>query len=198
MKTSAARPHEKARRRHVGRADARVQRGSGVLVDRVADDIRRAAAHDLPVLRSVRVRRVRDCAKPFERLAHGRYVAGRRVSGDSLDQARGGPRRRPGAGASRAVGRRAVAGAQEGIEKRNPKSIAIDVSRVFAFNDGLSAGELEGMRDGLGPEVDREVQARRRSRARSHRHATARGGRDVPQDAAGRVGDHRHGVLERR
>jgi Xaa-Pro aminopeptidase len=37
------------------------------------------------------------------------------------------------------------------IEKRNPKSIAIDVSRVFAFNDGLSAGELEGMREALGP-----------------------------------------------
>ena len=37
------------------------------------------------------------------------------------------------------------------IEKRNPKSIAIDVSRIFAFNDGLSAGELEGMREALGP-----------------------------------------------
>jgi Xaa-Pro aminopeptidase len=37
------------------------------------------------------------------------------------------------------------------IEKRNPKSIAIDVSRVFAFEDGLSAGELEGMREALGP-----------------------------------------------
>jgi hypothetical protein len=37
------------------------------------------------------------------------------------------------------------------IEKRNPKSIAIDVSTVFAFNDGLSAGELEGMSKALGP-----------------------------------------------
>ena len=37
------------------------------------------------------------------------------------------------------------------IEKRNPKVIAIDVSHVFAFNDGLSAGELEGMREALGP-----------------------------------------------
>ena len=37
------------------------------------------------------------------------------------------------------------------IEKRNPQSIAINVSRVFAFNDGLSAGELEGMREALGP-----------------------------------------------
>jgi Xaa-Pro aminopeptidase len=37
------------------------------------------------------------------------------------------------------------------IEKRNPKAIAIDVSTVFAFNDGLSAGELEGMSKALGP-----------------------------------------------
>ena len=37
------------------------------------------------------------------------------------------------------------------IEERNPKSIAVDVSRTFAFSDGLSAGELEGMRAALGP-----------------------------------------------
>jgi Xaa-Pro aminopeptidase len=36
------------------------------------------------------------------------------------------------------------------IEKRNPQSIAINTSRVFAFNDGLSAGELDGMREALG------------------------------------------------
>jgi Xaa-Pro aminopeptidase len=39
------------------------------------------------------------------------------------------------------------------IEKRNPRVIAIDVSRVFAFNDGLSAGEYEGMREALGPSI---------------------------------------------
>jgi hypothetical protein len=38
------------------------------------------------------------------------------------------------------------------IEKRNPKSIAIDVSTVFAFTDGLSAGEFEGMSRALGPQ----------------------------------------------
>lgn len=37
------------------------------------------------------------------------------------------------------------------IEKRNPQSIAINTSRVFAFNDGLSAGELDGMKEALGP-----------------------------------------------
>ena len=37
------------------------------------------------------------------------------------------------------------------VEQRNPRSIAIDRSRVFAFSDGLSSGELDGMRQALGP-----------------------------------------------
>jgi hypothetical protein len=37
------------------------------------------------------------------------------------------------------------------VEERKPRSINIDVSRTFAFSDGLSAGELEGMRAALGP-----------------------------------------------
>jgi hypothetical protein len=37
------------------------------------------------------------------------------------------------------------------VEERKPKTINIDVSRTFAFSDGLSAGELEGMRAALGP-----------------------------------------------
>src|SRR6476646_5069375 len=36
------------------------------------------------------------------------------------------------------------------IERRNPKVIGVDVSRTFAFSDGLSAGELEGMSGMLG------------------------------------------------
>src|SRR5215207_9562321 len=36
------------------------------------------------------------------------------------------------------------------VEQRNPKVIGIDVSRTFAFSDGLSAGELEGMSEALG------------------------------------------------
>ena len=36
------------------------------------------------------------------------------------------------------------------LEERDPARIAIDVSADFAFGDGLSAGELEGMRRGLG------------------------------------------------
>jgi hypothetical protein len=36
------------------------------------------------------------------------------------------------------------------IEERNPERIAVNVSRVFAFSDGLSAGESKGMRQALG------------------------------------------------
>jgi hypothetical protein len=38
------------------------------------------------------------------------------------------------------------------LEERQPKSIAINVSRVFAFGDGLTHGEYEGMTEALGPE----------------------------------------------
>ncbi len=36
------------------------------------------------------------------------------------------------------------------VEERQPRRIAIDVSRTHAFSDGLSAGEYEGMREALG------------------------------------------------
>jgi len=36
------------------------------------------------------------------------------------------------------------------IEERNPKTIGIDRSTVFAFSDGLSSGELQGMSQALG------------------------------------------------
>ena len=38
------------------------------------------------------------------------------------------------------------------IAERNPRVIAINTSRTFAFADGLSAGEYEGMKEALGPE----------------------------------------------
>ncbi len=40
---------------------------------------------------------------------------------------------------------------KDAIERRNPKVIAINTSRTFAFADGLSSGELDGMRESLGP-----------------------------------------------
>ncbi|MEP6763448.1 MAG: Xaa-Pro aminopeptidase [Gemmatimonadaceae bacterium] len=39
------------------------------------------------------------------------------------------------------------------IEERNPKKIAINTSRTFAFADGLSAGERDGMSESLGPAI---------------------------------------------
>jgi hypothetical protein len=39
---------------------------------------------------------------------------------------------------------------REVLEERNPKSIAVNTSRVWAFADGLSSGELDGMQVSLG------------------------------------------------
>ena len=38
------------------------------------------------------------------------------------------------------------------IEERKPKKIAINTSRTFAFADGLSSGERDGMQQALGPQ----------------------------------------------
>src|SRR5919198_1558819 len=40
---------------------------------------------------------------------------------------------------------------KEVVEERRPRVIGIDRSTVFAFSDGLSSGELQGMSDALGP-----------------------------------------------
>lgn len=37
------------------------------------------------------------------------------------------------------------------VEERKPRVIAIDRSKTFAFDDGLSSGELQGMTEALGP-----------------------------------------------
>ena len=43
------------------------------------------------------------------------------------------------------------------IEERNPRKIAINTSRTFAFADGLSSGEKEGMLEALGPALGAKV-----------------------------------------
>lgn len=43
------------------------------------------------------------------------------------------------------------------IDERRPRRIAVNVSRTFAFADGLSAGEYEGMLDALGPAIARRL-----------------------------------------
>ncbi|MEO7087055.1 MAG: M24 family metallopeptidase [Gemmatimonadaceae bacterium] len=91
-----------------------------------------------------------DCGKPFERLAMGGTSQGGVYKAIRSTKAPSGP------AGGRAEAQAELWGDEQWqvlkteIEKRNPKSIAIDVSRVFAFNDGLSAGELEGMSEALG------------------------------------------------
>ncbi len=91
------------------------------------------------------------CTKPIERLAMGGTSQGGVFTAIRSTKPASGP-----------AGGRSEAQAElwgddqwqvlkQEVAKRNPKSIAIDVSRVFAFNDGLSAGEYEGMREALGP-----------------------------------------------
>jgi Xaa-Pro aminopeptidase len=43
------------------------------------------------------------------------------------------------------------------IEERNPQRIALNTSRTFAFADGLSSGEKEGMLQALGPALAAKV-----------------------------------------
>jgi Xaa-Pro aminopeptidase len=40
---------------------------------------------------------------------------------------------------------------KEVVEERKPKVIGIDRSKVFAFDDGLASGEMQGMSEALGP-----------------------------------------------
>ncbi len=43
------------------------------------------------------------------------------------------------------------------IEQRNPKKIAVNTSRTFAFADGLTSGERDGMLQALGPALAAKV-----------------------------------------
>jgi hypothetical protein len=91
------------------------------------------------------------CDKPIERIALGGTSQGGVFTADRSTKAPSGP-------AGGQVQQNAELWGDEQwqalvaeIEKRNPQSIAINTSRVFAFNDGLSSGELDGMREALGP-----------------------------------------------
>ncbi len=43
------------------------------------------------------------------------------------------------------------------VRERNPKAIAVNISREHNFADGLTAGEWEQMREALGPDLERRV-----------------------------------------
>jgi Xaa-Pro aminopeptidase len=92
-----------------------------------------------------------NCAKPFERLAMGGTSQGGVYTAVRSTKPAAGPAGGQLQAQAELWGDEQWQILKQEIEKRNPKSIAINVSTVFAFNDGLSAGELEGMRAALGP-----------------------------------------------
>ena len=94
-----------------------------------------------------------DCAKPFERLAMGGTSQGGVYQAIRSTKPAAGPAGGQVQAQAELWGDEQWQVLKTEIDKRNPKSIAIDVSRMFAFNDGLSAGELEGMREALGPSL---------------------------------------------
>ena len=76
------------------------------------------------------------------------------------------------------------------IEERNPRVIGINRSTVFAFSDGLSSGELQGMSAALGEKWTARFKNAEGAAARAHRVAPARRGGVLPADAgAGLVHD---------
>ena len=139
-----------ARHRHVGRADARIQRGSGVLVDHLAGNVLRAPPHDLRVLRQVR--RGQRAGDAGVRRAHRarRNVAGRRLRRAQLDESRDRRGRRP---PGRALGRRAVDGAQAGdrrAQAEGDRHRSVDDVRVQRRPvERRAAGDERGARRGV-------------------------------------------------
>ncbi len=99
-----------------------------------------------------------DCAKPFERLAMGGTSQGGVYRAIRSTKPAAGPAGGQVQAQAELWGDEQWQVLKTEIEKRNPKVVAIDVSRVFAFNDGLSAGELEGMRAALGPAIAAKFQ----------------------------------------
>lgn len=99
-----------------------------------------------------------ECTKPFERLAMGGTSQGGVYQAIRSTKPAAGPAGGQVQAQAELWGDEQWKVLKTEIEKRTPKVIAIDVSRVFAFNDGLSAGELEGMRQALGPALAAKFQ----------------------------------------
>jgi len=91
-----------------------------------------------------------SCSKPVEKLAMGGTSQGGVFQAIRSTKAAAGPAGGQVQAQAELWGDEQWQVLKTEIEKRNPKAIAIDISTVFAFNDGLSAGELEGMRAALG------------------------------------------------
>jgi len=111
---------------------------------------------------SLRVRRsaaAGDTSCAVERLAFGGSSQGGNYQAVRSTRAVAAPEGATVAAGSGARGRQAELWGDEqwqvlrqALDARRPRRVAVDVSRTFAFADGLSAGELEGMREALGAE----------------------------------------------
>ena len=156
------------RRRHVGRDHARVQRGSGVPGARVGDDLRRAAAINLRLLRP----------RPREGAWSAWRLAGRRKAGSTRRIVARPAHRRPqkaelwGMDQWRLFARL--------VKERNPKSIAVNISADHNFADGLTVGEWEQMKEALGPELEKSRRAQPAARHRLSGAPRAEHGAGLP------------------
>ncbi len=81
------------------------------------------------------------------------------------------------------------------IEERKPKVIGIDRSTTFAFSDGLSSGELQGMSAALGTAWTVAVSRCRAAAARAGRIAAAGGRGVLREDDRARLADDADDVL---
>jgi Xaa-Pro aminopeptidase len=91
------------------------------------------------------------CTKPVERIALGGTSQGGVYQALRSTKAAAGPAGGKVQAQAELWGDEQWGALKKALELRNPRVIGIDVSRVTAFSDGLSAGELEGMQRGIGP-----------------------------------------------
>jgi Xaa-Pro aminopeptidase len=91
------------------------------------------------------------CTKPIERIALGGTSQGGVYQAVRSTKAPSGPAGGQVQAQAELWGDEQWSALKKVLEQRNPKVIGIDVSTVTAFSDGLSAGELDGMRRGIGP-----------------------------------------------
>jgi Xaa-Pro aminopeptidase len=91
------------------------------------------------------------CSKPIERIALGGTSQGGVYQAVRSTKAPSGPAGGQVQAQAELWGDEQWSALKKVLEQRNPKVIGIDVSTVTAFSDGLSAGELDGMRRGIGP-----------------------------------------------
>jgi Xaa-Pro aminopeptidase len=97
------------------------------------------------------------CTKPVERLAMGGTSQGGVYQAIRSTKAAAGPAGGNVQAQAELWGDEQWQILKQEIERRNPRAIAVDISRIFAFNDGLSAGELEGMKEALGPALSAKI-----------------------------------------